>query len=189
VVYVEVQDRHPPDACAQGMPQQALKSLHDEVLQREALPRRLLKGGVPPRRQCLTQVGKTAWSGTNAAMKLPELCAAKLLQQVKFIFEYFIAMSIQRSRAEGLQCRKAKLHCRAQGLSGCTGCPPSCLYRLTAYAPPMAMLLSRQKPWLPCGSRLDVTTPSGPAWCPGGRTAQKALRACQQRGGSLTRVP
>jgi hypothetical protein len=42
----------------------------------------------------------------------------------------------------------------------------------------MARLLKRQNPWLPCGSLVQVTTPVGPAWCPGGRTAQKALRAC-----------
>lgn len=41
----------------------------------------------------------------------------------------------------------------------------------------MARLLSRQKPWLPFGSFLLATTPRGPAWCPGGRTAQKALAA------------
>ena len=41
----------------------------------------------------------------------------------------------------------------------------------------MARLLSRQKPRLPCGSLAQVTTPTGPAWCPGGRTAQNAFRA------------
>mmetsp|Transcript_27318 Transcript_27318/g.37643 ORF Transcript_27318/g.37643 Transcript_27318/m.37643 type:complete len:205 (-) Transcript_27318:20-634(-) len=40
----------------------------------------------------------------------------------------------------------------------------------------MEMLLSRQKPWL-SGPPSDArTTPRGPAWCPGGRTGQKALR-------------
>ena len=44
----------------------------------------------------------------------------------------------------------------------------------------MATLLSRQKPWEPWGSLAQVTTPVGPAWCPGGRTAQKALSACSK---------
>ncbi len=55
---------------------------------------------------------------------------------------------------------------------------PWCLYTLTAYAAATAMLLSRQKPWEPCGSLAQVTTPTGPAWCPGGRTAQNAFCAC-----------
>ena len=55
---------------------------------------------------------------------------------------------------------------------------PWCLYTLTAYAAATAMLLSRQKPWEPWGSLAQVTTPAGPAWCPGGRTAQNAFCAC-----------
>lgn len=47
---------------------------------------------------------------------------------------------------------------------------------MSAYAAPMATLLTRQKPWLPLGSLADGTMPRGPAWWPGGRTAQKALR-------------
>ena len=50
-------------------------------------------------------------------------------------------------------------------------------YTFMAYAAPMAMLLNRQKPWEPSGSFSLVQVPSGPAWWPGGRTAQKTLRA------------
>jgi hypothetical protein len=57
---------------------------------------------------------------------------------------------------------------------------PWCLYTLTAYAAATAMLLSRQKPWEPWGSLAQVTTPTGPAWCPGGRTAQNAFCTCMR---------
>ena len=59
---------------------------------------------------------------------------------------------------------------------------PFARYMATAYAAPMARLFSRQKPRLPCGSLAHVTMPTGPAWCPGGRTAQNALRACRAGG-------
>ena len=45
-----------------------------------------------------------------------------------------------------------------------------------AYAAPIATLLSRQNPCEPYGSCSLVTTPRGPAWWPGGRTGQNALR-------------
>ena len=62
----------------------------------------------------------------------------------------------------------------------CGGRRPLWRYTLTAYAAAMAMLFSRQKPWEPWGSLAQATTPPGPAWCPGGRTAQKALLACAE---------
>ena len=46
----------------------------------------------------------------------------------------------------------------------------------------MAALDRRQNPWLPGSSSSALTTPRMPAWCPGGRTAQKALRAVRAPG-------
>lgn len=66
---------------------------------------------------------------------------------------------------------------------------PWCLYTFMAYAAAMAMLLSRQKPWEPCGSLAQVTTPVGPAWCPGGRTAQNAFLACRCGGMPKSQFP
>mmetsp|Transcript_376 Transcript_376/g.1488 ORF Transcript_376/g.1488 Transcript_376/m.1488 type:complete len:217 (+) Transcript_376:436-1086(+) len=52
-----------------------------------------------------------------------------------------------------------------------------CTHR--AYAAPRATLFSRQKPCepVPGGSPGAGTGPLGPAWCPGGRTAQKTFSA------------
>jgi len=54
-----------------------------------------------------------------------------------------------------------------------------CLCTHRAYAAPSATLLSRQKPCdpLPIGSPGAGTGPFGPAWCPGGRTAQNTFSA------------
>lgn len=49
-------------------------------------------------------------------------------------------------------------------------------YTERTYAAATATLLSRQKPWVPLSSCSFSTMPRGPAWCPGGRTGQKALR-------------